>query len=124
MVRFKGDYEGWIKYYLRALRSCADDIVKRAWAIDSLLEDCSNKLENKPAGVRKNANQLLNQLCTTPVITINDVAGLISSTYKTAQKLVGSFVELGILKQQDAKQRNKTYSFKEYLVILEIEFDG
>ena len=123
-VRSKGDYEGWIKYYLRAVRSCADDIVKRAWAIDGLLEDCSNKLDSKPAGVRKNATKLLTQLCHTPVMAINDVAELIGSTYLTAQRLVQLFVELEILKQEDAKQRNKTYSFRNYLDILEKEFTG
>lgn len=123
-VRSKGDYEGWIKYYLRAVRSSADDIVKRAWAIDSLLENCSNKVEDRPAGIRKNANKLLTQLCNTPVMSITDVAELIDSTYATAQKLITLFVELEILKQEDNKRRNKTYSFRDYLDILEKEFAG
>lgn len=123
-VRLKADYEGWIKYFLRAIRSCAEDIVKRAWAMDSLLEACANKVEDKPAGIRKNAKTLLTQLCSTPVMSINDVAELINATYATAQKLVNLFVELGILKQEDDKRRNKTYSFWDYLDILEKEFAG
>lgn len=123
-VRSKGDYEGWIKYYLRAVRSSADDIVKRAWAIDSLLEDCSNKIEEKLSRVRKNSNTLLEQLCYTPVITANNIAELLGSTYNTAQKLIISFVDLGILEHDNKKQRNKTYSFRQYLNILEKEFTG
>ena len=118
------DYEGWIKYYLRGVRSCAEDIVKRAWAIDSLLESCGQKLEDKPSGIRKNANKLLYQLCQTPVMTINDVAELLESTYQTAQKLVNTFVDLEILERADAKQRNKVYNFRVYLNILEKEFTG
>ena len=57
-------------------------------------------------------------------MAINDVAELIGSTYLTAQRLVQLFVELEILKQEDAKQRNKTYSFRNYLDILEKEFTG
>ena len=123
-VRSKGDYEGWIKYFLRAIRSCTDDIVKRAWAIDSLLMNCSDKLNDKPAGIRKNANKLLGQLCSTPVMKISDVAELIDSTYMTAQKLVNIFVELEILKQEGGGQRNKTFNFRNYLDILEKEFTG
>ena len=123
-VRKNGDYEGWTKYYLRGIRACADDIVKRAWAIDGLLEQCSNDIEEKLSRVRKNANILLDQLCHTPVIAIKDVAELIGASYVTAQKLVASFVELGILQKENGNQRNKTYSFRKYLEILEQEFTG
>lgn len=123
-VRLKGDYEGWTKYYLRAISSCTEDIVKRAWAIDGLLENFSKQLKDRPASIRKNANKLLTQLCSTPVMSTNDVAELIESTYVTAQKLVNLFVDLKILKQQDTKRRNKTFSFRDYLDVLEKEFTG
>ena len=123
-VRSKGDYEGWIKYFLRGIKSCAEDVVKRAAAIDVLLESSAEQLEDKPAGIRKNAHRLLDQLCQTPVMTINDVAELTGSTYATAQKLVSLFTDLQILQQTDIKQRNKTYHFKSYLDILEKEFTG
>jgi hypothetical protein len=57
-------------------------------------------------------------------MTINDVAGLIDATYMTAQKLVNSFIDLGILQAEKNKQRNISYSFKKYLDILEKEFMG
>jgi len=123
-VRTRGDYEGWIKYFLRAVRTSADDIVKRAWMIDGLLEECSNKIEEKLPRVRKNAHALLDQLCHTPIMSINDTSEFIGSTYNTAQKLINSFLELGILKSENDKQRGKSYSFKKYLDILEKEFEG
>jgi len=123
-VRLKGDYEGWIKYYLRAVKTSADDIVNRAWAIDALLEECSNKIEKDLYRTRKNANILLDQLCHTPVLTINDISELIGGVYKTAQKLVNSFMELGILEPLNDRQRGKIYSFRQYLNILEKEFTG
>lgn len=123
-VRTKSDYEGWIKFYLRGVRASAEDIVKRAWAIDTLLEDCTRKIEKEPLRTHANANTLLEQLCHTPVLTINDVAELTGSAYNTAQKLVTSFVNLGILEQEKEVQRNKSYTFRKYLDILEREFTG
>jgi Fic family protein len=123
-VRTKADYEGWIKFYLRGVRASAEDIVKRAWAIDTLLEECSRKIETEPLRTRANANAVLDQLCHTPVLTINDVAIIIGSAYNTAQKLVTSFVNLGILEQDKDVQRNKSYTFGKYLDILEKEFTG
>ncbi|MEO6670793.1 MAG: Fic family protein, partial [Ferruginibacter sp.] len=123
-VRTKGDYEGWIKYYLRAVKASADDIVMRAWALDGLIEECSNKIEKELSRVRKNANILLEQLCHTPVITTTNIAELLGSSYNTAQKLINAFVEFNILEQADERQRNKNYRFKKYLEILEKEFTG
>lgn len=123
-VRTKSEYEGWIKFYLRGIRASAEDIVKRAWAIDTLLEDCTRKIETEPLRTHANANTLLEQLCHTPVLTINDVVELTGSAYNTAQKLVSSFVNLGILEQDKDVQRNKTYTFRKYLDILEKEFTG
>jgi Fic family protein len=121
-VRLKGDYEGWVKYFLRGIKVSAEDIVKRAWAIDDLLKECHTVIDNDLSRIRKNAVHLLEQLCHTPVMSINDVAELINSTYNTAQKLIGFFVEHKILQQVDSKQRNKTYRFYKYLNILEREF--
>jgi len=58
------------------------------------------------------------------VLSINDVAALTGSQYKTAQKLVLTLVDFGILELTEEKQRNKTYTFRKYLDILEIEFTG
>lgn len=123
-VRTKADYEGWIKFYLRGVRASAEDIVKRAWAIDTLLEDCTRKIETAPLRSHANANIVLEQLCHTPVLTINDVVELTGSAYNTAQKLITSFVNLGVLEQDKDIQRNKTYTFRKYLDILEKEFSG
>lgn len=123
-VRTKSDYEGWIKFYLRGVRASAEDIVKRAWAIDTLLEDCTHKIERAPVRSHANANIVLEQLCHTPVLTINDVVALTGSAYNTAHKLITSFVNLGILEQDKDIQRNKTYTFRKYLDILEKEFSG
>ncbi len=118
-VRYKGDYEGWIKFFLRGIKESADDIVKRAWKIDSLLKDYSYGIAHKLQRVRNNAEKLLEQLCETPIMSINDVMELIGTTYVTAQKLVNSFVELGILNQEDEKQRNRNFVMWKYLNILE-----
>lgn len=118
-VRLKGDYEGWIKFFLRGIKTSADDIVKRAWKIDSLLKDYSYAIANQLPRVRKNAEKLLEQLCETPIMTINDVMDLIGTSYATAQKLVNSFIELDILKHEDQKQRNKAFVLWKYLNILE-----
>jgi Fic family protein len=123
-VRSKGDYEGWLKYFLRAVNASAEDVVKRAWAVDSLVKDYATRIEMDMGRTRVNANKLLAQLCRTPVMTINNIAELLGTTYNTAQSLTNNFINTGILVQENTSQRNKTFSFRKYLDILEMEFSG
>ena len=118
-VRINADYEGWIKYFLRGIKASADDVVTRAWQVDELLEVCNKKIELQLTRTKNKAFKLLEQLFHNPVLSINDVAELTETTYPPAQKLVTSFVELGILEQEQNKQRDKRFKFKRYLDILE-----
>jgi DNA-binding IclR family transcriptional regulator len=52
------------------------------------------------------------------------VVELIGSAYNTAHKLITLLVNLGVLEQDKDIQRNKTYTFRKYLDILEKEFSG
>ena len=63
---------------------------------------------------------LLNVLFENPIVTKKDVSKLLEVSLPTAGTLIDSFCELGIL--QDAspgKKRYKTYTFNEYLEILQ-----
>lgn len=120
-VRTHGDYEGWINYFLRGVKHSAEDVVARAWQIDKLLEESAAKIEaNINTAKRENALRLLEQLCHTPTMSISDIAELTETTYPPAQKLTKDFEKLGILEPENPeKKRGKTYSFKQYLKILE-----
>lgn len=118
-VRVKGDYEGWIKYFLRGVKESADDVVTRAWRVDTLIRETSERIEAAIGRNRERGLKLLDSLCHNPVMTINDVAEAIGTTYPPAKKLVDKFVELGILVAEDGKQRNQSFRFKQYLDELE-----
>ena len=118
-MRVKADYEGWIKYFLRGVKESADDVVTRAWRVDTLIRESSERIEAALGRNRVKGLKLLDSLCHNPVMTINDVAEAIETTYPPAKKLVDKFVELGILQPEDGKQRNQSFKFKQYLDELE-----
>lgn len=117
-VRTHGDWEGWIKYYLRGIRISADDVWQRAWKIEELHQACLRKIETLPR-VRDNAIKLLDRLFHHPVMTVKDVAEITESTYNPAKQLVERFIELDILKDEGERQRDRSYTFRQYLDILE-----
>jgi Fic family protein len=120
-VRVKGDYEGWIKYFLRGVKESADDVVARAWRVDTLIRESADRIEASLGRTREKGLRLLDKLCHHPVMTIGDVAEATETTYPPAKKLVDKFVELGILEPENNKQRNQSFKFKKYLDEVERE---
>lgn len=118
-VRVKGDYEGWIKYFLRGVKESADDVVARAWRVDTLIREASERIEATLGRNRVKGLKLLDTLCHNPVMSISDVAETIKTTYPPAKKLVDQFVEMGILQPEEGRQRNQSFKFKTYLDALE-----
>lgn len=123
-VRDKGDYEGWIKFFLRAIKAATDDVVKRALAIEQLMEDYRNIIDNNLGRMAKKANDLLGILKFSTAVSISHVKLISNSSYNTAEKLVSALVDVGILRPMNDNKRGKHYIFKEYLEIIEEEFAG
>ena len=118
-VRIKGDWEDWIKFFLRGVAIVSDEATEAAKQIIGLKNYYSQMLYDKD---RNNSNyqRLLDSLFEDPIITKKEVAKLINVSVPTAGGIVDTFCELGILTDLTPdKTRYKTYSFESYLAILE-----
>ena len=115
----KGDWEGWIKFFLRGVAIVSDEATEAAKQIIALKNSYSQILYEKD-GSNSNYQRLLDSLFENPVITKKDVAKQINVSTPTAGNIVDTFCELGILKDMTPeKTRYKTYAFEKYLAILE-----
>ncbi len=116
-VRTKGDYEQWIKFFLRGIIESAEDATS---TIEKLSELHNLNLEKITAAERfsKNHVKLLDYLEESPIIEIKKTSEDLDLAYNTVAKAVERFVELGILKQTDDVKRNRIFVYEEYLEIL------
>ena len=118
-VRTKGDWEEWVKFFLRGVAIVSDEAIEAAKQIIGLKNDYSQILYDTD---RSNSNyqRLLDSLFEKPVTTKKEVAKQIAVSLPTAGAIVDAFCELGILKDlTPEKTRYKTYSFEKYLAIIE-----
>ncbi len=117
-VRTKGDWEGWIKFFLKGVASVSDEATESAKQIIDLQNNYSNLLllNNKS----NNSNRmLLDLLFERPIITKKEISEILNISLPTASTIVELFCELGILVDQTPnKKRYKNYMFAEYLQIL------
>lgn len=118
-VRKKGDWENWIKFFLKGVAEVADEATASARTILRLKDDCIEKLYSKENG-NSNCQKLLDILFEQPFIKRSDIVEKLEVSNPTAGTIVDSFCQLGILVDCDPdKNRNKMYAFAKYIEILD-----
>ncbi|MCD8118612.1 MAG: Fic family protein [Lachnospiraceae bacterium] len=118
-VRRTGDYEQWVRFFLRAVAASAEDAIQ---TIDQLsaLHNSNRQLVTDSFGTRsvKNAMQLFSYLEQNPIIDIQKTAAALNMAYNTAARYVADFCRLGILLENTKRTKARVYSYEQYLKIL------
>lgn len=123
-VRTDGDYEGWIIYYLKAIRDSAKDAYKRAKDIETLELYLWNMVVNGDSfkGKRDTARSIIDLLFAKPITTIPELSDRLGKVYNTVQKTLDELVKKGLVSESINKNRRKVYKFMAYLDLLEKEY--
>lgn len=116
-VRTKGNYEQWVRFFLQAIKECAEDAILTIDKLDALHQK-NTAIINGMGRTTKNALLLFNYLEANPIIDIKKTSQALGVSYNTIATLVNRFIDMGILVQTDSASRNRTFSYKEYLNIL------
>ena len=115
-IRKAGDWEGWIKFFLRGVASVSDEATESAKLIIQLKEKYAQVLSEK---TNNNYIKLLDHLFETPFISKNNAAEFLQISYPTASAIIEEYVRQNILTDiTPHQQRNKRYCFVEYVDIL------
>jgi Fic family protein len=116
-VRNGGDWEGWTAFYLDCVRETADDGVRVAEQIFSLLAKDRSRLIARD-NVTVPAVRLLDLLPSRPVVTLPLATELLRVSTPTAIKAIAVLVELGILRETSGKRRDRVYAYQKYVDLL------
>ena len=115
-VRKKGNYEQWVKFFLRAARESAADAVA---AIDelSLLHEKNASAVSGMGRAAKNATRVFSYIEANPIIEIGKTADALGLSFNTVSSAVKRLVDAGILSPA-TRERGRTFAYEEYLAIL------
>ena len=112
-IRNKGDWEGWLKFFLRGVYEISKQSTEAAQKILSLQERDRARIAHSPNGLK-----LLNHLFMNPLITIHEIRRLTGISHATAGRLVKQMIKLGILNEITGYARNQKFLYKDYFDIL------
>lgn len=117
-VRTKGDWEGWLKFFLRGVGEVANEATDVARRIIALREQHMLKIRDTMGQRTATATRLLEQLFYHPVITVHLVEEITGLSYANANTLIVDFESLGLLKEISGRKRNRRYAYASYLSLL------
>jgi len=115
-VREKNDLTGWIRFFLQAVISTANNGTKTFEEILALKQEMDNEVLT--FGKRAhNASKLIEYLYQKPIVNLSDVVEILDVSKPTANNLLKEFESKQILEEVTGYQRNKYYAFEKYLEI-------
>jgi len=118
-VRLHGEWEEWVKFFLKGIAEVSDEATDSAERIIRLKENFTDLVRNQAPNASY-AIPLLDFLFENPIIARKDVVENFHVSSPTAKYALETFCKLGILLDADLeKQKNKRYRFQPYLDILE-----
>ncbi len=110
-VRESGDWEGWLRFFLRGVAETASEAVETAGAILRLREEHDIATRGLPV----NATRLLDHLYQQPLVTTATVQEALDVSWPTANKLLSEFMDRRLLEEITGQRRNRIYRYSPYL---------
>ncbi|NEQ18031.1 MAG: Fic family protein, partial [Moorea sp. SIO3E2] len=117
-VRDSGNWEGWLKFFLRGVYEVAQEASATARNIVTMKEEHHQLLVNKMGKRTGNAIIVLDNLYFRPIITVEQVQKIIQLKYPNANKLVNDLCDVGILQEITGQKRNRVFAYAPYLELL------
>lgn len=115
-VSKNSDWSNWFKFFLMAVITQAKDASDNIQKLMNLRESYDQKLRSAKASA--SAMSLSDYLFSNPIVTVSTAAAYLKITYPPAKKAIDRLVNLGILAEQDKRERNKTFVAREIMDIL------
>jgi Fic family protein len=116
-VRRNGDWEGWLRFFLRGVATTADEATRTAERIFELRERHRSLVLDE--GLGPNGLRLLSLLFKRPLVNINLVASALDIAFPTANRLVARFEELEIVRETTGQKRSRVFRYEPYLQLFD-----
>ena len=116
-LRHDGDWEGWLKFFLRGVFEVSQAATDTARAILDLRE--RHRQEINSLSNRNLALRLLDYLFERPIINVRMAEHQLGCAYATAASLIETFEKMGVLREITGQQRNRRFRYEPYLALFD-----
>ncbi len=113
-VRLRGDWEGWVKFFLRGVSETARLAATTGREIIAMREQHRARFAKSA-----NALTLLDTLMRQPQLNVKHAEKILGCTYATANKVVTELEKAGLVVELTGQSRNRVFQYQPYLALFE-----
>jgi Fic family protein len=114
-VRDRGDWEGWLKFFLQGVAQVAEEATLNARRIVKMREEHRDLILNRLGRASGKALQLLERLYLRPIVSVPKVMEITGLSFANANSLTRQLQTIGLLRETTGRKRNRRFSYKPYL---------
>ncbi|MFN0198712.1 MAG: Fic family protein [Planctomycetaceae bacterium] len=114
-VRLDGNWEAWIKFFLKGIATVSESAISLASSILALRERNKKEINEKMGNRAAGAIQLLDVLFEQPIITTGFVKSKLNYSQTTVNKLIDEMTQMNILNEETGGKRNRRFRYAPYL---------
>ncbi len=113
--RTSGNWEDWIKFFLRGVNQVCQEAAETAQNIVELREKHRELIINSFGRATANGLILLETIFKKPSIDVNTAANLLGMTHSGANNIIRRFVENNILSEITGQERYRAFRYSDYV---------
>ena len=117
-VRTSGQWEQWLKFFLKGVAEVAEEATTTARKIVRLRELHRRMVADKMGRAVSRGLKLLESLYRQPVVSVSMIAEISDLSFQGAADLARQFVSLGILSETTGRKRHRLFAYRKYLALL------
>jgi Fic family protein len=114
-VRDRGDWEGWLAFFLQGVTEVSQQATETARRILLIREEHRNLITENMGYAAGNAHRVLEGMFERPIMAVKDVAAITGTTYPAANQLVKRLEALGLLEEITGQARNRRFRYAPYI---------
>ncbi len=114
-IRQRGDWEGWLRFFLRGVAQTATEATETAQSILVLRERDRTAIQERTG---LNGVRLHDLLFERPLVNVNLVKDQLDVSFATANNLVAQFEQAGLLREITGGRRRRVFSYDRYLAVI------
>lgn len=118
-VRDRGDWEGWLAFFLRGVAEVSAQAADTVRHILTLREEHRTLVTERLGRAAADGHRVLDSLYRRPFLTVARVPEITGTNYPAANRLVARLVRIGVLEEISGSRRNRVFRYGPYLRVLE-----
>lgn len=119
-VRYHGDWESWIKFFLEGIIETSNDARETIVQIQKLFSEDEKKLETL-GKAKVSAKTVFAQFEQKPILTVAEIENRIKLSRPTIISSINRLIDLGIISNTSEKKWGQTYAYSKYIELLKPE---